>query len=194
MIRMRVIKKIIEIILRLRHKDPLEVIKKIIPLIKIVREAYIKHMDTFYTKVGSSTIRAVIKRDLVRAGIDFNDVRLVLLDYSYYLPTPEQFKVLTEFIRDDFLSYYRDVFDCDDFSLVFKAEMQAVVLLNNVGFVIGTLELPDGRTAKHSWNIVILKEDNSIKVYTYEPQTNTLAEGITANINGTKYIPEFILM
>ena len=191
---MSMVERLAGAILRFRYGELINIIERVVSIIKIARDDYVQHMSTLYTRVDSSVIRNKIRSALISAGIDADSVDLILLDSSYYIPTHEQFKILTEFIRDDFMSYYKDVFDSDDYSLVFKAEMQAIALLNNVAFVTGTLVQPDGSRVKYSWNIVLLKDDDIIRVYTYEPRTNTLAWSIQASIDGKKYTPEFILM
>jgi len=103
---------------------------------------------------------------------------VILLDGKYKLVSLDTWKKI---IRSDTLNltkkWHRDVFDCDDFAIVFKAHVSEFYEINSVGVALGRIY--DVKTNKyvgcHAYNLIVAK-NGSIELYVYEPQTDELVK------------------
>ena len=99
------------------------------------------------------------------------------LDRKYKILTLDKWK---EIIESDTLNetkkWKKDVFDCDNFALVFSAHCAEFYEVNSAGIAVGaiydanTLE----KVGKHAYNILAVKEGDQLVLYLYEPQTDGL--------------------
>ena len=105
--------------------------------------------------------------------------KTMLLDLWYKVVDLNTWK---EIIQSDTLNsikkWKRDVFDCDNFAIVFMAHVEELYEINSVGLAIG--KIYDANSNKlvgyHAFNVIVVKEGNDLEVYLYEPQTDGLAK------------------
>lgn len=105
--------------------------------------------------------------------------KTMLLDLWYKVADLNTWK---EIIQSDTLNlikkWKRDVFDCDNFAIVFVGHVNELYEINSVGLAIGRVY--DVNTGKfvgyHAFNVIVVKEGDDLEVYVYEPQTDGLAK------------------
>jgi len=103
---------------------------------------------------------------------------VIPLDGKYRLVNLDTWKRI---IQSDTLNltkmWHRDVFDCDDFAIVFKAHVSEFYEINSVGIALG--KIYDAKTDEyigyHAYNIIVAK-NGGIELYVYEPQTDELVK------------------
>ena len=105
--------------------------------------------------------------------------KVIFLDGRYKVPTIDVWrKIIKADILDKVKKWREDVFDCDNFALVFSAHCAEFYGVNTAGIALGnvydanTLEL----VGYHAYNVLVAKEDGKIVLYIYEPQTDGLAK------------------
>ena len=89
------------------------------------------------------------------------------LDNNYYAVDMETFKKIVEWDWTDTRKYIADTFDCDKFAMYFKARVAIDFGVNAVGIVLDY-------SSSHAYNIVILKDQQGVKWYLYEPQNDSI--------------------
>ena len=105
----------------------------------------------------SAWIQSVI--DSMNLGI----IRLPL-DEVYYLTNKTNFLNIVAWDWIDTVKYRVDIFDCENFAISFKAQVDEVFNLNQVGIVIDYV-------SGHAYNLVIFPDG---KVMVLEPQMDNL--------------------
>lgn len=98
----------------------------------------------------------------------------ICLDERYRVPTICEW---VDIIKSDKLSrkkkYIRDVFDCDNFAIVFSAHCSEGYNINSAGIAVGRIY--NAETGKflglHAYNILAANKDSYVRLYLYEPQT-----------------------
>ena len=107
------------------------------------------------------------------------------LDKRYKVLTLDKWK---EIIKTDTLNetkkWKKDVFDCDNFALVFSAHCAEFHEVNSAGIAVGTIYDANtlNKIGKHAYNILAVKEGDQLVLYLYEPQT----DGLTVASKKTK--------
>ncbi|TPW38731.1 hypothetical protein FKD06_25280 [Serratia sp. SRS-8-S-2018] len=119
---------------------------------------------------------------------EISDGGLHTLDRRYLMISEKQAKKIYE---DSMLSQYKwkeDVFDCDDFSFVYKAQASMYAYKNNAecGYAVGVLFGLGKSGSGHVINIFI---DYASKVKIIEPQSGKIIDG-----KDWSYTPFFILI
>lgn len=86
------------------------------------------------------------------------------LDQTYYLTNQANFLNIVAWDWIDTVKYQKEVFDCENFAISFKAQVDYIFNLNQVGLVIDY-------ESRHAYNIVIFPNG---KVMLLEPQNDNL--------------------
>lgn len=122
--------------------------------------------------------------------------RLHIFDMVYYIVSYDD---MVEIVRDWIenirpqLEYYMDVFDCDDFAVLFKAYVGFKYLLNSVSVNIGYLYRLGELLGGHGWNGFIYYIDNpleNLKLAYIEPQSKILERAIIPDAVYRPYVKE----
>lgn len=96
-------------------------------------------------------------------GLDLGIIRYQL-DQTYYLTNQTNFLNIVAWDWIDTVKYQKELYDCENFAISFKAQVDKVFLLNQVGIV---LDYESG----HAYNLVIFPDG---KVMVLEPQSDNL--------------------
>lgn len=99
----------------------------------------------------------------------------ICLDEKYRVPTLDEW---VEIINSDRLNeekeYMKDVFDCDNFAIVFSAHCSEKYNINSAGVAAGRIY--SAKTGEflglHAYNLLVVDEDSHVVLYLYEPQTD----------------------
>jgi len=140
----------------------------------------------YLTKILSKIAKAIHKiKDFEESGVYIHGLikyklkcDVIPLDGKYKLVSLDTWKRI---IQSDTLNltkkWHRDVFDCDDFAIVFKAHVSEFYEINSVGIALGRIY--DAKTNEfigyHAYNLIVA-ENEDIELYVYEPQTDELAK------------------
>ena len=140
----------------------------------------------YLTKILSRIVKIIHKiEDFEESGVYIHGLikyrlkcNVIPLDGRYKLVSLDTWKKI---IQSDTLNltkkWHRDVFDCDDFAIVFKAHVSEFYEINSVGVALGRIY--DVKTNKyvgcHAYNLIVAK-NGSIELYVYEPQTDELVK------------------
>ncbi|MCD6148176.1 lectin MOA-related protein [bacterium] len=140
----------------------------------------------YLTKILSRIVKIIHKiEDFEESGVYIHGLikyrlkcNVIPLDGRYKLVSLDTWKKI---IQSDTLNltkkWHRDVFDCDDFAIVFKAHVSEFYEINSVGVALGRIY--DAKTSKyigyHAYNLIVAKNGN-IELYVYEPQTDELVK------------------
>ena len=121
--------------------------------------------------------KSYLKSFLSSKKVDLTKVLLADENYHYVSIAEMKDIILHDWV--DRKKYEKDIFDCDDFADIFKAHMEERYKINSVG-VARSIELLDPKTRKHlNWhraNVFIADEDNVMKLWFLEPQTDRVVE------------------
>jgi len=135
---------------------------------------FFKHSFSLKPKQVS---QSYIKTFLAGKGMPIN--KIWFADRTYYYINIEKMKELIEYDWTDEKKYLKDVYDCDDFALTFKSHIIERFHLNNVGLA-RSIEITDIKTGEpkgyHRANIFIADENNVMKLWFLEPQTDKVVE------------------
>ena len=140
----------------------------------------------YLTKILSKIVKIIHKiKDFEELGAYIHglikcslECDVIPLDGKYKLVSLDTWRKI---IQSDTLNltkkWHRDVFDCDDFAIVFKAHVSEFYEINSVGIALG--KIYDAKTNKfisyHAYNLIVAKNGN-IELYVYEPQTDELVK------------------
>ena len=103
----------------------------------------------------------------------------ITLDEKYKVLTLDQWK---QIIQSDTLNetkrWKKNVFDCDNFALVFSAHCSEFYEVNSCGIAIGTVynAYTNEKIGEHAYNVLAVKENDELVLYLYEPQTDELTK------------------
>lgn len=154
-------------------------------LLKLIRRKY---------KIGNDWVNNSYVTLLLKQTIG---CKVKILDLYYRVVDLETWKKI---IQSDTLNltkkWHKDVFDCDDFAIVFKAHVAEFYEINSVGVAIGRVY--DANTLEfigyHAYNVIIVRDDDC-NVYLYEPQTDGLAKADKRTKLGNRiYETEWVLI
>jgi hypothetical protein len=136
-------------------------IMEIIDLANKLYEWYVPPFSLQPIPLTESEIKAVVNDIKSRGGMQ----GWLRLDGTYYTTDMDTFKKIVDWDWTDTRKYLVDTFDCEDFSMYFKARQAIDFRLNSIGMVIDY-------SAGHAYNIIIIKDPSTGKVtwYLYEPQ------------------------
>ena len=140
----------------------------------------------YLTKILSRIVKIIHKiEDFEESGVYIHELikyrlkcNVIPLDGKYKLVSLDTWRKI---IQSDTLNltkkWHRDVFDCDDFAIVFKAHVSEFYEINSVGIALGRIY--DAKTDEyigyHAYNIIVAK-NGGIELYVYEPQTDELVK------------------
>ena len=121
-------------------------------------------------QISDDDLLSLVKKQIGRVFIWFAD------RVYYYLSLSEWKRFIAE-DKTDMLEYIKEARDCDDFALIFKAEMSKRYAINGVGFVIGETIKPDKRKPiVHAWNILIVRRGIWNELWFLEPLNDHMAK------------------
>jgi hypothetical protein len=89
------------------------------------------------------------------------------LDDKYYTTNMDTIKQIIKWDWTDTRKYLEDTFDCDKFATYFKSRMAIDFGINAIGIVLDY-------SSAHAYNIIITKDNQGVKWYLYEPQTDNI--------------------
>jgi len=113
------------------------------------------------------------------------DVQRFLVDATYWLTDRKGIRRVIEFDWTDKHRYVAEARDCDDFAWYFKSHLSEWHDLTAVAWAWGAVYEDEEFLGLHAWNIIIIKEDDDLKVLFYEPQTDAISD--TNIVEGLKY-------
>ena len=122
--------------------------KKIVNNVQVVNNAFI----------DESLLEAIEEYEI--------NVKRILLDTKYYLCGRKELEDILSSGLIETIKYKSNIFDCDNFALLFSALVNLEIGINSVGIVIDY-------TGGHAYNLVILSDG---KVVFIEPQNNQIVE------------------
>ena len=117
------------------------------------------HQGDGIVEIDGETMRSLLRGAIPDLNAFMKHYRL---DDKYWLPSREIFDEIIRLDWTDEKEYRSERFDCDDFSVQFKARVCDVYDLNNVGIVVDY-------NSSHSYNIVVLADQS---VWAFEPQSD----------------------
>jgi len=113
------------------------------------------------------------------AGLGMPISRLMFADNYYYYVSIEEMEDLINFDWTDQKKYVKSVYDCDDFALTFKSHIIERFHINSVGLA-RSIQLKDIDTGAHIGyhraNVFLASDNNVMKLYFLEPQTDKYVE------------------
>lgn len=96
-----------------------------------------------------------------------------LADENYYVISWQDWLNIIKYDWINERKYQADVFDCDDFSLLFSSRMPNWYGVNTAGTAFGSIIGRDGKSYGHGFNIIIaLDENQKLSAYLYEPESD----------------------
>jgi len=94
-----------------------------------------------------------------------------LWDRRYQCTDLEAWKKIIEHWDREKRSYKAEVYDCDNFSSSFSSFCSEIFDLNSAGITLGAvLDKNNNVIGYHAWTTLIVRENNKLVLYTYEPQ------------------------
>ena len=120
-------------------------------------------------KIERSTTVYPSSKIISKVHDTFKNIKLLNLDSKTRVPTRDAFNNILRGDLIDEVKYQSNYFDCDKYALWFKSIAALHYRVNAIGFVISYSD-------KHAFNIVIVKEENGLKVLKLEPQNDKLWE------------------
>jgi hypothetical protein len=147
-------------------------------------------LHKFYVRVLKAQI--LLAQTWPRASFTYASFRTA--DRYYEAITDAQAKGIWTTSGLSTYSYRSEVFDCDDFSYVYKAEASKTAYKKNAeyGYAVGVMLGAASSTVGHAVNVFI---DTSAAVRVIEPQKGGIVAGADwKDRNGVPYEPHFILM
>ncbi len=118
-------------------------------------------------------------RQIQLATITQLEAAAITLDSRYKVLTLDEWK---QIIQSDTLNiskkWKKDVFDCDNFALVFSAHCAEFYEVNTAGIAVGKVKdaNTDEYIGRHAYNVLAVREGNEVVMYVYEPQTDELGK------------------
>lgn len=130
---------------------------------------------------------------LLRENENVRNIKL--FDSKYKVP---DFKSMLSIISKDMVKYtyyQKEVYDCDNFAISFAGTVPMFYDVNNVGIAVGEVRDSNGNLLYyHAWNIfAALKDDGTVFLYMYEPQTGKFSSYKSGRVGDKYYIPHDII-
>jgi len=89
------------------------------------------------------------------------------LDGNYHTTSFDDFKKIVGWDWTNLLKYETDTFDCENFAFYFAQKVMRIFGVNSVGVVLDY-------SSAHAYNLVIVKDQQGVRWYLYEPQTDEI--------------------
>lgn len=121
-------------------------------------------------------------------------IRVWFADRDCFFSLREWRRIIRE-DKTDMLTYVRESRDCDDFSLIFKAEMSKRFQINGVGFVVGETFKPETNEKRvHAWNVLVVRNAGRNELWFLEPLNDHIAKaGKKVWLYNKYYHPTYIM-
>ena len=140
-------------------------------------ERGIKFLKTAFHLKLKQTTRTSIQLLLLNKEVPSS--KILFADGTYFFTDIETMRDIIKFDWTDKAKYVKAWNDCDDFALRFKSHMQERYGITAVGLA-RSVDLKDIETGKHiayhRANVFIADEDNIMKFWFLEPQTDKIVE------------------
>ena len=120
--------------------------------------------------------RTFLKSFLTSKKVDLN--KTLLADREYYYITLDEMKDIIKHDWIDRMKYETDIADCDDFAAIFKSHFLERYKINSVG-TARSIKITSPSTGEHIGYHranVFFADDNGLKLYFIEPQTDIIKE------------------
>ncbi len=172
-------------------KDPHELYDILLFLRELENMALEDSMASFDWQI----VRDRVADDIERNGGDISKVRIIMYDGRYRAPRLTTWKEITRLMPLTLYPYIKEYFDCDDYSMAFKCNVSQLLLINGVGVASGIVRHRDGSSYGHAWNVLLVNENNSPSIYTYDPQVGEIVKGVyNVSYRGATYTPDLIIL
>ena len=156
--------------------------------------------EYFLIDLGKNLLRA--RANVTRYELDsgrlsdmLGDVENYVFDNKIIYTDYDSFMYIVKKDWTNRMKFYEEAFDCDNFATAFMAHINEVWALNNVGLAIG--KVVDINTNQprfvHAWDVVLLGDNDTKKLFVFEPQAKILMPYDNPVINTLRYVPETIL-
>jgi len=144
-------------------EDLKNAIMEILDLSNKLYEWYVPPFPVNKVALTDQELDAVINDLKSKGGM----VAWLPLDGTYYTVDLDTFKKIIEWDWTDTRKYLEDTFDCDKFAMYFKSRMAIDFGINAIGVVLDY-------SSEHAYNLIIVKDQQGVKWYLYEPQNDNI--------------------
>jgi len=111
------------------------------------------------------------------------------MDREYSVIEKDEFDKLLATDIATMNKYIRDLYDCDNYSHVFKDWMDLLYLYSGIGVAYGELYISGIFVGLHSYNLVAVMDNGKLDLLLYEPQAHAYTEAVqNAKIGNLMYV------